>query len=83
MFKFDWCACENWFRLSELMRSIKSNGHEVVPAGVVESLEHDETLKKSWSSTAAREVSSRNGFTKPLGQDFFGRDSVIAPVQEH
>ena len=55
---------------------------KAVPAGVVERLEHDKTLKKSWSSTAAREVSSRNGFTMPLGQDFFGRESGIAPVQQ-
>ena len=51
-----------------------------VLAGIVECLKHDKTLKKSWSSIAAREVSSHNGFTIPLDQDFFGQESGIAPV---
>jgi len=38
--------------------------------------------KKSWSSSAARGVSRRNGFIMPLGQDFFGRESGTAPVQQ-
>ena len=45
--------------------------------GIVDLLEHDKTLKKSWSSTAAREVSSCNGFTMPLGQNFFGRVGLL------
>jgi len=51
---------------------------KAIPAGVVERLEHDKTRKMSWSSTAAREVSSRNGFIMLLGQDVFGRESGTA-----
>ena len=49
---------------------------KAVPEGVLERLEQNKKLKKSCSSTAAREVSSRNGFTMPLVQDLFVPDRV-------
>ena len=55
---------------------------KAITAGVVERLEHDKTLKNFWSSTAAREISNRNSFTMPMGQDFLSRESEIAPVQQ-